>query len=413
MSCGGIKSRFPEGKGASEMSEILWPQPFADQLTSYLDRALGKGAYGHIIPADCGCTLLEHLPKISKKGSVKVFRQFGSQQIPAAFTTERSIGTTSHLLIHDFVFEEHRLIAFSWSYPREGVFPIFFFPKGQLSLVDRVILELRKFQKRSKQVYLYSRSWIPIDKLDTSRFVVPSMVQKLFELEIAPQLETRTIHNHALLYSPPGYGKTAYIRYLSKKYLDWTFIIVDPSSVEKPFQIFDAYNNAAAYEPAIVFFEDIDTLGRHRGQISEYNPFLGALLSAIDGLETHMGVYTIASTNNPLAVDPGLRRAGRLGLHIPFRYTREEMVGILNRYLDSSFSIKEAAFIATYGPSQVRSIAKSALGKARLKKISLTLDLIKETARSLPKEPILVTDFTPLPHSSMDKAAEPCPEKAV
>jgi cell division protease FtsH len=124
-----------------------------------------------------------------------------------------------------------------------------------------------------------------------------------------------------LLFGPPGTGKTllakavageAGVPFLSISGSDFVemFVGVGASRVR------DLFEQAKSHAPAIVFIDEIDAVGRHRGAglgggHDEREQTLNQLLVELDGFDTNNGVIVIAATNRPDILDPALLRPGR------------------------------------------------------------------------------------------------------
>jgi cell division protease FtsH len=124
-----------------------------------------------------------------------------------------------------------------------------------------------------------------------------------------------------LLFGPPGTGKTllakavageAGVPFLSISGSDFVemFVGVGASRVR------DLFDQAKGHAPAIIFIDEIDAVGRHRGAglgggHDEREQTLNQLLVELDGFETNTGVIVIAATNRPDILDPALLRPGR------------------------------------------------------------------------------------------------------
>jgi len=124
-----------------------------------------------------------------------------------------------------------------------------------------------------------------------------------------------------LLYGPPGTGKTLLARAVAGE-AGVPFYSISGSDFVEMFvgvgasRVRDLFEQAKANAPAIVFVDEIDAVGRHRGAglgggHDEREQTLNQLLVEMDGFETNEGVILIAATNRPDVLDPALLRPGR------------------------------------------------------------------------------------------------------
>src|SRR3954453_16102728 len=130
-----------------------------------------------------------------------------------------------------------------------------------------------------------------------------------------------------LLYGPPGTGKTLLARAVAGE-AGVPFFSISGSDFVEMFvgvgasRVRDLFNQAKTQAPAIVFVDEIDAVGRHRGSglgggHDEREQTLNQLLVEMDGFDTSKGVILIAATNRPDILDPALLRAGGFARHIP------------------------------------------------------------------------------------------------
>ena len=129
-----------------------------------------------------------------------------------------------------------------------------------------------------------------------------------------------------LLYGPPGTGKTLLARAVAGE-AGVPFFSISGSDFVEMFvgvgasRVRDLFNQAKAQAPAIVFVDEIDAVGRHRGAglgggHDEREQTLNQLLVEMDGFDPSKGVILIAGTNRPDILDPALLRPGRFDRHI-------------------------------------------------------------------------------------------------
>ncbi len=124
-----------------------------------------------------------------------------------------------------------------------------------------------------------------------------------------------------LLFGPPGTGKTLLARAVAGE-AGVPFFSISGSDFVEMFvgvgasRVRDLFERAKAAAPAIVFVDEIDAVGRHRGAglgggHDEREQTLNQLLVEMDGFDMRQGVILIAATNRPDILDPALLRPGR------------------------------------------------------------------------------------------------------
>ncbi len=130
-----------------------------------------------------------------------------------------------------------------------------------------------------------------------------------------------------LLYGPPGTGKTLLARAVAGE-AGVPFFSISGSDFVEMFvgvgasRVRDLFEQAKANAPAIVFVDEIDAVGRHRGAglgggHDEREQTLNQMLVEMDGFDAHTNVILIAATNRPDILDPALLRPGRFDRQIP------------------------------------------------------------------------------------------------
>ena len=129
-----------------------------------------------------------------------------------------------------------------------------------------------------------------------------------------------------LLYGSPGTGKTLLARAVAGE-AGVPFFSISGSDFVEMFvgvgasRVRDLFDQAKAAAPAIVFIDEIDAVGRHRGAglgggHDEREQTLNQLLVELDGFDVSSGVIVIAGTNRPDILDPALLRPGRFDRQI-------------------------------------------------------------------------------------------------
>ena len=146
----------------------------------------------------------------------------------------------------------------------------------------------------------------------------------------------------ALLGGPPGCGKTLLARAISGE-AKVPFFNVSGSEFVEMFvgvgasRVRDLFTQAKQYAPCIVFIDEIDAVGRHRGAgigggNDEREQTLNQLLVEMDGFDANRGIIVLAATNRPDVLDPALLRPGRFDRRIvvdlPDAKGREEILKV-------------------------------------------------------------------------------------
>ncbi len=125
----------------------------------------------------------------------------------------------------------------------------------------------------------------------------------------------------ALLVGPPGTGKTLLARAIAGE-ANVPFFTISGSDFVEMFvgvgasRVRDMFEQAKRNAPCIIFIDEIDAVGRHRGAglgggNDEREQTLNQLLVEMDGFESNEGVILVAATNRPDVLDPALLRPGR------------------------------------------------------------------------------------------------------
>jgi len=148
-----------------------------------------------------------------------------------------------------------------------------------------------------------------------------------------------------LLYGPPGTGKTLLARAVAGE-AGVPFYSISGSDFVEMFvgvgasRVRDLFEQAKENAPAIVFIDEIDAVGRHRGTgmgggHDEREQTLNQLLVEMDGFDVRGGVILIAATNRPDVLDPALLRPGRfdrqIGVDAPDLAGRTQILKVHSR----------------------------------------------------------------------------------
>ncbi len=173
-------------------------------------------------------------------------------------------------------------------------------------------------------------------------------LQEIIEFLKDPQKFQRLggrIPKGVLLVGPPGTGKTLLARAIAGE-ANVPFFSISGSDFVEMFvgvgasRVRDLFEQGKKNAPCIIFIDEIDAVGRHRGAglgggHDEREQTLNALLVEMDGFESNEGVILIAATNRPDVLDPALLRPGRFDRRIvvprPDLKGREEILRVHTR----------------------------------------------------------------------------------
>jgi cell division protease FtsH len=157
-----------------------------------------------------------------------------------------------------------------------------------------------------------------------------------------------------LLVGPPGTGKTLLARAIAGE-ANVPFFSISGSDFVEMFvgvgasRVRDLFEQGKKNAPCIIFIDEIDAVGRHRGAglgggHDEREQTLNALLVEMDGFESNEGVILIAATNRPDVLDPALLRPGRFDRRVvvarPDVKGREEILRVHTRKVPLSDDVE-------------------------------------------------------------------------
>lgn len=230
---------------------------------------------------------------------------------------------------------------------------------------------------------------------DEEKAELEELVEFLKNPESFTELGAR-IPRGVLLVGPPGTGKTLLARavageagapFLSLSGSDFVEMYVGVGAS----RVRDLFEQAKKKAPAIVFIDEIDAVGRHRGAGTgggndEREQTLNQLLVEMDGFGTNSGIIVIAATNRPDVLDPALLRPGRFDRQItvnrPDAQGREDILKVhsRNKPLGPDVDLKEIAkdTIGFTGADLENLLNEAALLAVRRKKKALTMQEISD-----------------------------------
>jgi cell division protease FtsH len=205
-------------------------------------------------------------------------------------------------------------------------------------LVVLLLLFMSQMQGGGSRVLNFGKSKAKLISKDTPKTTFSDVagadeaVEELHEIKDFLQAPAKyqalgaKIPKGVLLYGPPGTGKTLLARAVAGE-AGVPFYSISGSDFVEMFvgvgasRVRDLFEQAKTNAPAIVFVDEIDAVGRHRGAglgggHDEREQTLNQLLVEMDGFDTKGGVILIAATNRPDILDPALLRPGRFDRQI-------------------------------------------------------------------------------------------------
>ncbi len=199
-----------------------------------------------------------------------------------------------------------------------------------------------------------------------------------------------------LLVGPPGTGKTLLARAVAGE-ADAPFFSISGSDFVEMYvgvgasRVRDLFKEAKKNQPSIIFIDEIDAVGRHRGAgmgggHDEREQTLNQLLVEMDGFGANEGVIVIAATNRPDILDPALLRPGRFDRQVTVGYPdvkgREDILKVhaRNKPLAPDVDLHQiaATTVGFTGADLENLLNEAALLAAKRKLMAITMAEIEE-----------------------------------
>ncbi len=222
--------------------------------------------------------------------------------------------------------------------PRQGLLGVFVQLLPWLVIIGFWIFLFRQMQAGGSRAFSFGKSKAKLLTGDTPKVTFVDVagcdeakveLQEIIEFLKDPQKFTRLggrLPKGALLVGPPGTGKTLLARAVAGEAARPFFSMSGSDFVEMfvgvgASRVRDLFEQGKAHAPCIIFIDEIDAVGRHRGAglgggHDEREQTLNQLLVEMDGFESNDGVILIAATNRPDVLDPALLRPGRFDRQI-------------------------------------------------------------------------------------------------
>jgi len=207
-----------------------------------------------------------------------------------------------------------------------------------LLLIGFYLFLFRQMQAGGAKAFSFGKSKAKLLTGDTPKITFADVagadeakqeLQEIIEFLRDPQKFTKLggrLPKGALLVGPPGTGKTLLAKAVAGE-ASRPFFSMSGSDFVEMFvgvgasRVRDLFEQGKAHAPCIIFIDEIDAVGRHRGAglgggHDEREQTLNQLLVEMDGFESNDGVILIAATNRPDVLDPALLRPGRFDRQI-------------------------------------------------------------------------------------------------
>ncbi|HEY7685777.1 MAG TPA: ATP-dependent zinc metalloprotease FtsH [Gemmatimonadales bacterium] len=239
--------------------------------------------------------------------------------------------------------------------PSFGVIFLNFLP--YLLMLGLILFMVRQMQQGGNRAFAFGKSKAKLLSGDTPKVTFADVagcdeakqeLEEIIDFLKDPQKFQRLggrLPKGALLIGPPGTGKTLLAKAVAGEAARPFFSMSGSDFVEMfvgvgASRVRDLFEQGKTHAPCIIFIDEIDAVGRHRGAglgggHDEREQTLNQLLVEMDGFESNEGVILLAATNRPDILDPALLRPGRFDRQIivdmPDMKGREQILRVHTR----------------------------------------------------------------------------------
>jgi len=332
----------------------------------------------------------------------------GKYKRPQVGPTGREVSTFETYVIRDDglrpLLEEHGVIVRAEP-PRDGSFLTTLLMWAPMLLFLGVwIFFMRQMQSGGNKALSFGKSRAKLTSAAGKKVTFKDVagveeakeeLQEIIEFLREPQKFQKLggkIPKGVLLMGPPGTGKTLLARAIAGE-ANVPFFSISGSDFVEMFvgvgasRVRDLFEQGKKSAPCIIFIDEIDAVGRHRGAglgggHDEREQTLNQLLVEMDGFETNEGVILIAATNRPDVLDPALLRPGRFDRQVvvgrPDVRGREEILRVHARKIpvapEVDLSKIARATPGFSGADLANLVNEAALYAARKNRKAVTMD---------------------------------------
>ncbi|XP_037079300.1 LOW QUALITY PROTEIN: peroxisome biosynthesis protein PAS1-like [Pollicipes pollicipes] len=207
--------------------------------------------------------------------------------------------------------------------------------------------------------------WSQVGGLEDARQLLVDTLQRPLLYPALYARAGRHVQARALLYGPPGSGKTLLARALAHQADSTSLQVKGPELLSKyigasELAVRDLFERASRASPSLIFFDEFESLAPRRGHDSTgvTDRVVNQLLTLLDGAETPAGggqVALLAASSRPDLLDPALLRPGRVGrlvrCRMPDRAARADILRALTARLRLAADVRLPALAARDGLS--------------------------------------------------------------
>ena len=267
---------------------------------------------------------------------------------------------------------------------------IWFFMLRQMQSGGNKALSFGKSRARLLSMQQKKVTFKDVAGVDEAKEELKEIIEYLREPQKFQKLGGR-IPKGVLLVGPPGTGKTLLARAVAGE-ANVPFFSISGSDFVEMFvgvgasRVRDLFEQGKKNAPCIIFIDEIDAVGRHRGAglgggHDEREQTLNQLLVEMDGFESNDGVILVAATNRPDVLDPALLRPGRFDRRVvvglPDVRGREEVLKVHVKKVpisdDTNLNVLARGTPGFSGADLANMVNEAALNAARMNRKQVTM----------------------------------------